>query len=691
LSKKCLCLFILILFLPTVLSQSMLPKEMISSVNYSKIIYVDDDNINGPWDGTREHPYKTINDGIFNSTDEDTIYVFNGLYNEKLIIGKKIILIGENKSSTIIDGLYEDYVIDIIEDNVNIKNFTIRNSGGYKENAGIKIDSNNNSIEDCKFYRTKSGIYINNCNYNQINRCLFHTNGEGIYIKSSNNCKLEESCLYHNGISVNIQDSTDIEIDNCYEHTSGYGFLINDSSNINISNSAVYDNNDNGGGLMITYCEDIFIFNCNIVHNGHGLNFYACSKIQILNSDFIWNAHLAIRIGDKTRNIIIENCEFTDSFRFAISAEKSVFKLRNNNIYSNLFGIYITKSFCDARKNWWGSSFGPALIHREVKDRIYFKIGFIRFFPWLIRKNTNAGSDWEIDYNKYKNEINLSRFKQIELPGNDSDNDSVPDWWEIKWGYDPYTCNDHNKLDPDNDGLNNIEECFTDKWNSSPFIKDIFIEYDWIESISSNKSANRPSDENSNQLIEVFANHNITLHLDNGSLGGGEMIPYISEFSMYDIRDMYWDYFLHNDLNNPRKGIFHWCLVCDYGPYPGMPGFAVVGWDHLDSFEISAKKLSDKKLFKSRGYIIASITMHELGHNLGLVVDDHLGIDNRVAYLPFLYEVLRIKNYKSCMSYLYTYLILDYSDGTHGRNDFDDWGNLDLSFFKNTHFEWPKN
>jgi len=341
--------------------------------------------------------------------------------------------------------------------------------------------------------------------------------------------------------------------------------------------------------------------------------------------------------------------------------------------------------------NWWGSIFGPALLHRKVKDRIYFKLGFIRFFPWQIRENENAGSNWEIDYEKYQNEINSSRFKEIELPGKDTDNDFIPDWWEEEFGYNPNKRDDHKILDPDGDGLNNIEECYTYQWNSSPFQKDIFIEYDWIESGTSNNIANKPTEGNSNQLIKVFSDHNITLHLDNGSLGGGEMIPYISEFSMFDLRDMYWDYFLHNDLNNPRKGIFHWCLISDYGPYPGFPGFAVFGWDHLDSFQISAQRIKESHPFKSKGYIIASITMHELGHNLGLVVDDHLGIDNDVASIPFALEIFKISRYKSCMNYLYTYSILDYSDGSRGKKDFDDWGKIDFGFFKNTHFEWPKN
>lgn len=34
------------------------------------------------------------------------------------------------------------------------------------------------------------------------------------------------------------------------------------------------------------------------------------------------------------------------------------------------------------------------------------------------------------------------------------------------------------------------------------------------------------------------------------------------------------------------------------------------------------------------------------------------------------------------MNYRYIYTdLMDYSDGSHGRNDFDDWGTLDLTSF----------
>jgi hypothetical protein len=32
---------------------------------------------------------------------------------------------------------------------------------------------------------------------------------------------------------------------------------------------------------------------------------------------------------------------------------------------------------------------------------------------------------------------------------------------------------------------------------------------------------------------------------------------------------------------------------------------------------------------------------------------------------------------------------MTYSDGSHGKNDFDDWGHLNFTFFKNTEFTLP--
>jgi hypothetical protein len=93
----------------------------------------------------------------------------------------------------------------------------------------------------------------------------------------------------------------------------------------------------------------------------------------------------------------------------------------------------------------------------------------------------------------------------------------------------------------------------------------------------------------------------------------------------------------------------------------------------------------------TRSKLIVASSMHELGHTMGLFVDDFGGIDNLASAILSYIDYWKYRNYRSCMNYRYTYDYMDYSDGSHGSMDFDDWGNLDFTFFRDSHFEWPKN
>ena len=96
-----------------------------------------------------------------------------------------------------------------------------------------------------------------------------------------------------------------------------------------------------------------------------------------------------------------------------------------------------------------------------------------------------------------------------------------------------------------------------------------------------------------------------------------------------------------------------------------------------------------RKAFTPRTWRIAlaSGVMHELGHSLGIAPWNVGGNDNltfaegRDAKQEYLDEW---GSYKSVMNYYYVWdhTIADYSDGTNGDGDVNDWELFDLTYFQ---------
>jgi len=91
----------------------------------SNIIYVDDDNISGPWEGSRAYPFQYIQDGIDAASEMDTVVVNHGVYDESLRISTSIHLNGLDREHTIISSSNssEFLILDGIDHSI-ITNFT---------------------------------------------------------------------------------------------------------------------------------------------------------------------------------------------------------------------------------------------------------------------------------------------------------------------------------------------------------------------------------------------------------------------------------------------------------------------------------------------------------------------------------------------------------------------------------------
>ena len=292
----------------------------------------------------------------------------------------------------------------------------------------------------------------------------------------------------------------------------------------------------------------------------------------------------------------------------------------------------------------------------------------------------------------YWMETNLfSTDPLIDDSETDFDLDGVPTSWEYQWGYDPLTWDGHDYLDDDNDSITNMEEYITSSFGTDPFRKDIFLELDYMqESPTGEQSIIPPS---SFELLKnPMHRRNIVYHFDIGVINGGEIIPYQDNVPYDEIRDLYFEYFLHNDNTTWRRGVFHYGLIV-YKTFPKGYGFSgdvdpFMGYlPGTNSFVISSSQMekNTRISLKTVDYFYASAIMHEMGHTLGIRNGNPPGCDVQLSKYPWQPGWWIYRNYKSIMNYHYTYKIFDYSDGTHGDRDHDDWSALDFS-----HFEIPE-
>ena len=316
--------------------------------------------------------------------------------------------------------------------------------------------------------------------------------------------------------------------------------------------------------------------------------------------------------------------------------------------------------------------------------------------------------DFDNDYIPYWTEVNILGTDPTKDDSQfDPDGDGIPTFWEWKWGYDPYTWDDHKRLDPDMDSLTNIQEYQLEKYFANPFIENIYVEVDYMEATAINDPAHVFYEESKQGLIERFAQHNIKAFFDDGwpnspSNGGGQALPHLERLSQDS--GMILEYY-NNYFPDERKGTFIYCLLGHLGgfqhPAKGNVYDSIFIWT-IPFSVFSPLKLAYRFLFYGvtptpRGVRVglAGVLLHELGHFGGLTNDYFEGIDN-VGYNlgGGMLDILQGKEYRatwgqyrSVMNYAYTFRsnLLDYSHGQNGPPyDQDDWANFHLGGWTRT-------
>jgi len=172
--------------------------------------YVDDDAPPGG-NGSKERPFNKIQHAIDSASAGATIYVWEGIYYEKVVVDKSVNLIGNGSKYCIINSTGNPYAIGIEADQVNLSGFGVVGIQN-KEDWGIWVGSDNNRIFENDISGNYHGIYIRHQNLwvpscrNLISDNTFSGNLIGIILDYSEHNMISNNTFLNTGGGIHLAD-----------------------------------------------------------------------------------------------------------------------------------------------------------------------------------------------------------------------------------------------------------------------------------------------------------------------------------------------------------------------------------------------------------------------------------------------------------------------------------------------------
>ena len=217
--------------------------------------------------------YLTIQSAIDASEtlDGQTIRVDAGTYYEHVTINKSISLIGENRSTTIIDGNETGTIVTITTGNVSISGFTIQH-GGFDQSSIYISSSSDVTINDNAISNNFEGIRLNSSNGNDIaDNLISPYAGVGIFLEHSNGNVIRGNIINPeiglDQIGILLTHSTENSIinntilNNLYD---GIKLIWDANANVISGNNI----KDNGYGVLMVHSGNNTLYHNNFINNG---------------------------------------------------------------------------------------------------------------------------------------------------------------------------------------------------------------------------------------------------------------------------------------------------------------------------------------------------------------------------------------------------------------------------------------
>ena len=269
-------------------------------------IYVKESYPYSNGDGSADRPYKSIQKALNEANDGDSIYVFEGTYNESFVIDKQVSLIGLDRDETIIDRINHaaNYLVEVTANHVTIEDITFTDTSGSINVALIFSRGNYLTIEGANF--SDSIVW-------------------GIYLYSSND----------NTIGYNIMNGTK-------------GIQAYYSNNNVFSNNVI--RNSSEVGILLKYSDDSIVHNNTLYNNNRGVEAQYCNDLNISRNTIGQSSIEGIRIKGGN-NAYLENNTITDCNGDGLYISSSNSKLIESTFGKNQIALHLLGSNCQIYSN----------------------------------------------------------------------------------------------------------------------------------------------------------------------------------------------------------------------------------------------------------------------------------------------------------------------------------------------------
>ncbi|MCY0914241.1 nitrous oxide reductase family maturation protein NosD [Massilia antarctica] len=269
----------------------------------------------------------------------DTILVARGLYNERLLIDKPLVLRGQERPT--ISGQNSGDVIRVSSSDVTIDGLIIRDSGADldRQNAGVYVvpGSDRFVLRNCVLSYTLFGVWLDKSDHSTVTgntitgkrdlQSAARGNGiqvfnsthvdvidnnisyarDGIYVDLSRHALFRGNKIHHLRYGTHYMNTNYSTWENNESYQNRGGLALMEVRNLIVRNNVAWGNEDHG--IMLRTIQDSVIENNVVAANGRGFFIYD-AEFNVLRNNIVINNRTGVHLSAGSSNNTVDGNDF---------------------------------------------------------------------------------------------------------------------------------------------------------------------------------------------------------------------------------------------------------------------------------------------------------------------------------------------------------------------------------------------